>query len=390
MQISYSNTSIVEVAYNWPVETFIQRHLKAMQDNNVNVHLIARHGNVGYASGASIAQNIEGLSGQVMPNFDHLSIHQKIWNLRYLRFGNPPLSVRDRVLLGYFEHLQPDLIHFHDASLAASMKWIPTALAVPYTVSLRGSDIQVLPNRSIEQKNNIISALENAKKIHAVCNQLGNIAKKLSKNQQLDVQTIYTTVPIPDKLPRWFGTKNQDELHFVASGRLMWQKGFPQLLLALRHLLDRGERVKLTLVGTGPEIDFILYMRNILNLEAHVTLAGRLNYEEISQLLSNAHGYVQSSVAEGLSNALVEAMANGVPVFATDVDGTREIIQDGISGFLLPPFQSEKWDDILIKAKDVKLMELVRCTAYQKSRECFSSQKHAQDFIQFYQQALNG
>ncbi len=246
-----------------------------------------------------------------------------------------------------------------------------------------------MPNQSAGQRNNTISALQNAQGIHAVCDHLGCAAKKVA-GDQITPQTIYTTIPIPETLPSWFGAAKKDGLHFVASGRFVWQKGFPQLLMALKHLLDGGEKARLTLVGNGPDLDFILYLRNRLGLEAHVSLVGKLSYEEISHLLRNAHAYVQSSVAEGLSNALVEASANGLPVIATDVGGTREVVEDGVTGFLLPPLQPEKWAEVLVKTRDVKSMEQMRSLAYQQVRERFSPQKHARDFIQFYQQALNG
>ena len=384
--------NIVEVIYNWPAETFIQRHVEALISVGFPIQILARHAINLLKQNASISTESQKFSSYILPNFNHLGYAGKLSSLRYLTsksmrvVGN--ISIGDRVVLGYFECLQPDLIHFHDASLAASMQWIPRLLGVPYTLSLRGSDIQVLPNQSAEQKNSTISALQNARRIHAVCDCLGGGAKKIA-GSQLAPQTIYTTIPIPDKLPQWLGAKNKEELHFVSSGRLMWRKGFSQLLVAVRYLLDRGESVKLTIVGNGPEIDFILYMRNILNLESHISLVGKLNYKEFSQLLSNAHAYVQSSIAEGLSNALVEAMANGVPVFATDVDGTGEVIEDGVTGFLLPPLQPEKWADILGRARDIELMEQVRTIAYQQACERFSPEKHAKDFIHFYRQALN-
>jgi hypothetical protein len=48
---------IIEVVYNWPAETFIQRHVKALQESCVSVRLVARHGNIPHPSGASIAQS---------------------------------------------------------------------------------------------------------------------------------------------------------------------------------------------------------------------------------------------------------------------------------------------------------------------------------------------
>ncbi len=94
---------------------------------------------------------------------------------------------------------------------------------------------------------------------------------------------------------------------------------------------EKGLDARLTLVGVGPDIDYLLYLRNMLNLNDAVEMPGKLNYEQILELFRSAHAYIQSSVAEGLSNSLVEALANGLPVFATDVGGTREVVEDGIT-----------------------------------------------------------
>jgi len=379
---------LIEVAHNWPAEVFIQRHLNALWENGIKVQLVARQGNISYAKGASIAQSTDGLSGQVMPNFDHLSSIQKIWDLRYLHYGLPALPVRDQVLLGYFERLQPDLIHFHDASLAASMCWIPRALGIPYTLSLRGSDIQVLPLKSSSQRKDTLSAIEGAAKIHAVCHTLGMTAVQML-GHDLDFSVIYTTLPIPPALPAWQCVTSEGQTRFISSGRFMWRKGFPDLIIALKYLRDRGMNVRLTIIGVGPELDHLLYLRKMLGLEAVVDLPGKMTYEEIQSLFSSAHAYIQSSIAEGLSNSLVEAMANGLPVFATDVGGTCEVLEDGISGFLLPPLAPQDWTEKLMQVQDVALMERVRICAYERARQYFSAEQHARSFISFFKGAFN-
>ena len=189
------------------------------------MRLVARHGIIVPASEASMARIGDDLHGEVMPNFDHLSILQKIWSLHYLHFGYSSLSVRDRVLLGYFERLKPNLIHFHDAGLAASMRWIPTALGIPYTLSLRGSDIQVRILQSSARRDATLSAIEGAAKVHAVCHALGLKAARLLRHE-LDFSVIYTTLPIPPTLPTWHGMQADGQVHFLSSGRFIWRKGF--------------------------------------------------------------------------------------------------------------------------------------------------------------------
>jgi len=378
---------ILEVIYNWPTETFIQRHVQALLDVQHQVFAVARHA----LDISSISASLGGKDGEframVMPNFNHQARLEKFFSLRYLTinglFSGSVKAISEKVLLGYFERLHPGLIHFHDATLAASMCWIPNELRIPYTLSIRGSDIQVFTLQSPERKREIVSALERSAGVHTVCRDLGRQASELV-GREINCSTIYTTVPIPDDLPVWNAPVVGGEIHFVSSGRLMWRKGFANLLIAMRRLRDRGANARLTLIGVGPDLDHLLYLRKMLSLDEFVDFPGKLNYEQIKTVFKTAHAYVQSSVVEGLSNSLAEAMVNGLPVFATDVGGTREVIEDGITGFLLPPLAPEEWAKKLLMVQDAALMTRVLTHAYDRARALFSANRHAREFAAFY------
>src|SRR5690554_3011365 len=63
--------------------------------------------------------------------------------------------------------------------------------------------------------------------------------------------------------------------------------------------------------------------------------------EDVPALLAAADVFVLSSAHEGLPNVVMEALAAGLPVVATDVGGVRELVEEGISGFVVPPSDSE-------------------------------------------------
>lgn len=379
--------NIIEVIYNWPAETFIQRHIQALREIEMPVQVVARHRAAALQESASLGVQSQDLGAQIMPNFNHLGWAEKVASLPLtLEKGSRKASglpISEKVLLGYFERLHPDLIHFHDATLAASMAWIPRTLGVPYTMSLRGSDIRILSLQA-GQKEAICTALEGAAGIHAVCRALSADAAQLV-GHDLDVSVIYTTLPFQPLLPAYAPTDGL--IHFVSSGRLVWAKGFDQLFLAIRGLCDRDWQVKLTLIGAGPELEHLLYLRKTLNLETVVELPGKCTYEQIQDLFRSAHAYIQSSVSEGLSNSVAEAMVNGLPVFATDIGGTHEVIEDGLSGYLLPPFAPQDWAAILMQVDDRANMERIRQTAHQKAMEFFSAERHARAFVSFFEQA---
>lgn len=383
--------NIIEITHNWPYEIFIQRHVSALNRIGVFPIILARHSDKFYTQSASVSTIIT--SGTITPNFDHLSYIEKLYNLKYI-FRNPSVAfkyhipLRDRVLLSYFETLQPSLIHFHTASLAAIMSWVPKAIGIPYTLSIRGSDIQINPFHSPVEKEEIIQALQGAAGIHTVCDYLGFQAKKLAQ-EMCKPTTIYTTVPIPDVSTNQFAHK-EGGIRLLSIGRLHWTKAYVNLLFAFKVFLAQGFSGTLSIIGDGPEMDSLIYWINYLGLNSHVTLFGKQSYSEIADHLKNSDAYIQSSIAEGFSNSTAEAMAFGMPVFATDIGGTSEIIKDNYNGYLLNPTQPQDWWEKLSLISNNDLMNKIRINAWHTAREHFSAKNHADNFLTFYLSILNG
>jgi glycosyltransferase involved in cell wall biosynthesis len=196
----------------------------------------------------------------------------------------------------------------------------------------------------------------------------------------LEFNTIYTAVPVPDPLPP-YNPDCSDGLHFVSVGRIHWTKAFHDLLLALKNLFKHGISARLTIIGNGPDEARLRFWIEKFGLQNHAYLPEKLDTDQIREIMGRAHAYVQTSLAEGFSNTVAEAMAWGCPVFATDVGGTAELIRDGGNGFLLQPLQPGSWFKRLELAKDRSLMKRIREAGYETAR---------QQFIAFYQGVLEG
>lgn len=121
----------------------------------------------------------------------------------------------------------------------------------------------------------------------------------------------------------------------VACGRLVEQKGYPYLLRAFSRLvLDRD--LHLWILGEGPLQQKLSAMAESLGITSRVRFMGFR--DEPQAYMRAADVFVLSSLWEGFGNVIVEAMATGTPVVATDCPhGPGEIIQDGVSGLLVPP-----------------------------------------------------
>ncbi|MEQ1700260.1 MAG: glycosyltransferase family 4 protein [Ilumatobacteraceae bacterium] len=127
-----------------------------------------------------------------------------------------------------------------------------------------------------------------------------------------------------------------DGRHVVFVGRLDEIKGLPVLLDAIatvqRHLPD----VQLTLVGDGPDREALQRRADELGLAGAVHFPGYANSEQVRDHLAAADVFVLPSFFEGIPVSLMEAMASGVPVVASNLPGIAELVADGASGHLVP------------------------------------------------------
>ncbi|MEO0851600.1 MAG: glycosyltransferase family 4 protein, partial [Pseudomonadota bacterium] len=97
----------------------------------------------------------------------------------------------------------------------------------------------------------------------------------------------------------------------------------------------QDQDIRLTIVGAGPDADALKAAAAPLGDKVHFT--GALNQEEVAQTLAGADVFVLPSFAEGVPVVLMEALVAGLPVIATRVAGVQELVEDGVSGFVVPP-----------------------------------------------------
>jgi colanic acid/amylovoran biosynthesis glycosyltransferase len=125
------------------------------------------------------------------------------------------------------------------------------------------------------------------------------------------------------------------------AARLSPEKGLPFLIHALKLLLDDGHELELRVAGDGPSRGQLETLAMELGLSNHVYFLGYLGEDAIIRELQAADLFVLPSFAEGIPVSAMEAMAVGVPVIATNTGGISELIEDGKTGLLVRPSDSE-------------------------------------------------
>jgi glycosyltransferase involved in cell wall biosynthesis len=120
----------------------------------------------------------------------------------------------------------------------------------------------------------------------------------------------------------------------VAVGSLIPRKGQDVLIKALAHCADLPWHLEL--IGDGPTRPELERLAGQLGLAGRITILGAIPPDEIASRLANADAFVLPSHAEGRPNALLEAMAAGLPVVASAIDGVTELVQTEHNGLLAP------------------------------------------------------
>jgi glycosyltransferase involved in cell wall biosynthesis len=140
--------------------------------------------------------------------------------------------------------------------------------------------------------------------------------------------------------------------HFVLSvGRLDHQKGLPDLLDAAEQVIAQRSNWHLALAGDGPRRDWLLgQLADRDSLHSNVHWLGRR--DDVPSLLKSADVLVHASLWEGMPNAVLEAMAAGLPVIGTAVEGTEDLVVPGQTGWLVPPHDVSALHRAFLEALD--------------------------------------
>ncbi len=225
-------------------------------------------------------------------------------------------------------------IHASWANGPATAAWAAARLTgIPFTFTARAWDIYP-PDGIIADK--IAAAVfvrsETAANIrHLVAHAGGDAAK---------FRLTHNGVPLaPVRLAE---AAMRPPYRLLAVGRFVRKKGFDQLLRALRLLTDAGLDCRLTLAGDGPERGRLHRLARRLRIAERVAFTGFVPHDSVGELFLASDIFVMPCVVapsgdrDGIPTVIMEALQYRLPVVATAVSGIPELIEDGVTGMLVP------------------------------------------------------
>jgi glycosyltransferase involved in cell wall biosynthesis len=301
-------------------------------------------------------------------------------------------SVKTAYYTSLFGFGKPDLVHFAYTSIPV-MKLGSLIelkkLGVRLLVSCRGHSENVRPYITSGRKEQLEELFNIVDKVHCVAKEMEN---RMISDFGLDSSKSFVNEPAIhiDRFKFKQKTKSSNKLVIVTNGRLVSLKGYVFALLAIKRLIYEGVDLEYRIIGSGDELDNILFYLNRLNITKHVQLLGAIEPNEVMKEIANADIYVACTLNEGLSNAVIESMAVGTPVISTNVNGMPELIDDGINGILVNPFSEvEIYNGIKRLVNDSELCLRFSIEGRRKVEEKFDIRRQNNIFIDEYVKLLN-
>jgi glycosyltransferase involved in cell wall biosynthesis len=187
-----------------------------------------------------------------------------------------------------------------------------------------------------------------------------------------------------NELRNSLGIKDQPVAGIV--GRLARQKGHTVLLDAFADVIKKFQNTILFIIGDGPDKAQLQERAKRLGLDGYIRWFGALPQEEVFRLYTAMDVFVMPSLYEGFGLTAVEAMAANLPVVGTRVDGLSEIIEDGVTGYLLQVGDSQGLADVLVDllsnaGKRKRMGERGR----ERVQQLFGAQHFVRSFISVYE-----
>lgn len=269
-------------------------------------------------------------------------------------------------LPGHVKKYKPDVVYaFFTVPAGALGLFLKKVYKIPYFVFLRGVDVPGFYGGRFSFLNRLFAFFIKyiwlkSDAIVANSESLKELAYKTFNRKPIYLMPNGVDTGI--FYPGMGHDANHGQIRIIFAGRLNKQKGIEYILEAMQKILARsnGSPV-LDIVGDGPEKRFLEKKAQQLGILKNVIFSGWLERNIIADKYRSADIFVSASFDEGMPNAILEAMACGLPIVASDIPAHRELIPHNKNGLLAPVRNSEGLADaVILLAGDAGLMRKFR------------------------------
>jgi len=258
-----------------------------------------------------------------------------------------------------------------------------TASRLPYIISLRGSDVPGYNTRlGLDYK--LTSGLfrriwSRASAVVANSKGLKQLALEFMPGLEIGI------IPNGIDTQRFHPPQEQvlgEPIKLLTVGRLITRKRIDLLIKAVDCARKLGLNVRLDIAGHGNILPELRSLADRLGVAENVTFLERVPAEQMPQLYRDADIFVMSSAHEGMSNAMLEAMASGLPIVTTRCEGVEELIWG--NGFVVERAESEEIAAAIKKLSEEQILYRQMSATARKQAEKFSWNNVALSYIEQY------
>lgn len=291
-------------------------------------------------------------------------------------------------LLGGFD---PDLFHIHvadGASFYRKMAYFQQARATGKPVVLHNNfaNLEELVARSGLHEALVRSCYSQASQVHVVSHDMANNIREWTRGEAT-IRVLFNPVPaaeFPWSGPR--GHKTHPVVLFM--GRVGERKGIFDLIEAWPKVLAQVPDARLRVGGDG-DLDRLRKRLGELGIQDSVEVMGWISGNDRLQAYADADVYALPSYAEGLPVSVLEAMASGLAVLSTNIDGTPDAIVEGETGFMHEPGDREAIAAGLIRLlSDVDLRDRLGAGSRARVEQVFDGEILSRTLVGYWEELL--
>ena len=314
---------------------------------------------------------------------------RRFW-FRQLR--DKPWQISDREvnqLLTVLSEIRARLLHIYFGQIAVHLLPLIRTWSNPSIVSFHGADAMVDMNKpayreaTLRMLDAITLVLVRSESLQRAVIDLGCDPAKIEIHR--------TGIPLEEFPSHDRAVPKNGEWQFVQAGRLIEKKGLPVTLRAFSTFVKQHPNATLTIAGEGPLLSELQGFARELGVCNRVSFTGFISQEQLREIYYSSHIFLHPSQTgrdgnqEGIPNSMLEAMATGLPVFATQHGGIPEAIENGVSGILVRERDDEALAQALLNAaQDPSLLSRIGRAGAEAVRRNFDSAVQAQRLEDIY------